>query len=397
MPKPKKGPRLGSGPAHQKLLLSTLAAQLFVHEAHQHDRGEGEGAPPVRREADHEGEAGRPRGRREVLKRHPRPRRRAQAVPRDRPTLRGAPGRLHAHPEARAAQGRRRADGADRAGRAGESRSRGAPARRGELRRARVSAGARVRRDRVPRVGAAAGPAIRTVEGGAGAMRSARAPGASRKLSVAGRTDAGVHARGRSRRSRRRPAVRTGAAPAALNAMLAPEVVVIAGAATRRKGSTRASRRPRGEYRYRIDEAPLADPFTARFVWHRPGRLALGADARGGAATRRGARLRVVLPPAGRRAIHRSGELQRLTVARRRRGWSSASGRTRSCTRWCGPSSGRSWPWGRGRMHAGRDAARSSRPGIGGGGRAGSRPPHGLTLERVVYGCADSTRGSTQL
>ena len=33
MPRPKKGPRLGSGPSHQRLLLSTLAAQLFVHEA----------------------------------------------------------------------------------------------------------------------------------------------------------------------------------------------------------------------------------------------------------------------------------------------------------------------------------------------------------------------------
>ena len=33
MPKPKKGPRLGSGPAHQKLLLSGLARQLFVHES----------------------------------------------------------------------------------------------------------------------------------------------------------------------------------------------------------------------------------------------------------------------------------------------------------------------------------------------------------------------------
>lgn len=32
MPKPKKGPRLGSGPAHQRLLLSGLASQLFVHE-----------------------------------------------------------------------------------------------------------------------------------------------------------------------------------------------------------------------------------------------------------------------------------------------------------------------------------------------------------------------------
>ncbi|HEY7478405.1 MAG TPA: 50S ribosomal protein L17 [Actinomycetota bacterium] len=33
MPKPKKGPRLGSGPAHQSLMLSTLAKQLFIHEA----------------------------------------------------------------------------------------------------------------------------------------------------------------------------------------------------------------------------------------------------------------------------------------------------------------------------------------------------------------------------
>jgi large subunit ribosomal protein L17 len=32
MPRPKKGPRLGSGPDHQRLLLNTLAAQLFTHE-----------------------------------------------------------------------------------------------------------------------------------------------------------------------------------------------------------------------------------------------------------------------------------------------------------------------------------------------------------------------------
>src|ERR687887_685627 len=30
MPRPKKGPRLGSGPQHQELLLGGLAAQLFV-------------------------------------------------------------------------------------------------------------------------------------------------------------------------------------------------------------------------------------------------------------------------------------------------------------------------------------------------------------------------------
>ena len=32
MPAPKRGPRLGSGPDHQSLLLGTLAAQLFTHE-----------------------------------------------------------------------------------------------------------------------------------------------------------------------------------------------------------------------------------------------------------------------------------------------------------------------------------------------------------------------------
>ena len=32
MPKPNKGPRLGSGPDHERQLLGTLAAQLFTHE-----------------------------------------------------------------------------------------------------------------------------------------------------------------------------------------------------------------------------------------------------------------------------------------------------------------------------------------------------------------------------
>ena len=33
MPKPRKGSRLGSGPAHQKLMLGGQAASLFTHEA----------------------------------------------------------------------------------------------------------------------------------------------------------------------------------------------------------------------------------------------------------------------------------------------------------------------------------------------------------------------------
>ena len=31
MPRPSKGPRLGSGPAHERLMLGTLAGQLFTH------------------------------------------------------------------------------------------------------------------------------------------------------------------------------------------------------------------------------------------------------------------------------------------------------------------------------------------------------------------------------
>ena len=32
MPQPKKGPRLGSGPSHQRLMLANLAGSLFEHE-----------------------------------------------------------------------------------------------------------------------------------------------------------------------------------------------------------------------------------------------------------------------------------------------------------------------------------------------------------------------------
>src|SRR6187431_2347049 len=35
MPKPTKGPRLGGGPAHERLLLGNLAAALFTHESIQ--------------------------------------------------------------------------------------------------------------------------------------------------------------------------------------------------------------------------------------------------------------------------------------------------------------------------------------------------------------------------
>ena len=118
-------------------------------------------------------------------------------------------------------------------------------------------------------------PSIRTIEGELASHleRILREPV---KLSVAGRTDAGVHARGQVASFRTASSVEPDRLRKALNTALAPEVVVV-----------RASRAPDGfdarfsasarEYRYRIREADIPDPFTARFVWDRRGHLSLGA------------------------------------------------------------------------------------------------------------------------
>jgi len=117
-------------------------------------------------------------------------------------------------------------------------------------------------------------PSIRTIEGELTAQleRILQQPV---KLSVAGRTDAGVHARGQVASFATASTVEPDRLRKAVNTALAPEVVVV-----------RASRAPEGfdarfsatarVYAYRIDEAPVADPFTGRFTWHRPGHLALG-------------------------------------------------------------------------------------------------------------------------
>ena len=116
-------------------------------------------------------------------------------------------------------------------------------------------------------------PRVRTVEG---VLLEAleRVLRMSPRLSVAGRTDAGVHAEGQvvSFRAEEDP----GRVQRALNGMLAPEVVI-----------RRARRAPDGfdarhsatarEYRYRIRVGGLPSPFTSRYEWHRPGEHRLGA------------------------------------------------------------------------------------------------------------------------
>src|SRR5439155_2026546 len=264
--------------------------------------GQGEGAAAGRREADHLREARRrgrsPRG----AQGDPGPRCRPQAVQRDRAQVRGATWRLHADPQARTASGRRRADGAHRAGWrgvvAGAQRSAFARAARiaelGTVGRGLPATSAtpaqtplatdfphssRGERAAVRRLtiaydgtdfrGWARQAGQRTVQGTL-EIALQRILGFSPRLSVAGRTDAGVHARANviSFRAQADPE----ALQRALNRMLAPEVVVRDarsapdGFDARRSASARI-------YRYRIDMGPIPDPFTARFAWHRPGML----------------------------------------------------------------------------------------------------------------------------
>jgi tRNA pseudouridine38-40 synthase len=98
-------------------------------------------------------------------------------------------------------------------------------------------------------------------------------------LSVAGRTDAGVHAAGQVASF-----VPPGPADPlriqrAVNGMLAPEVVVVRAVAAPSSFDARRSARGR-EYRYRVDIGPVPDPFAARFTWHRPGELQIDAMRR---------------------------------------------------------------------------------------------------------------------
>jgi tRNA pseudouridine38-40 synthase len=102
----------------------------------------------------------------------------------------------------------------------------------------------------------------------------ARVLGDAPKLSVAGRTDAGVHARGQVASFVVGDDVGLERLQRSVNGMLAPEVVAWEMRRAAEGFDARFSATAR-EYRYRIDTGPWPDPFEARFVWHRPGRLAV--------------------------------------------------------------------------------------------------------------------------
>ena len=68
MPKPKKGPRLGAGPAHSSLMLAGLAASLFSHERVTTTVAKAKAVRPVAERLITKARRGDLHSRREVLK-----------------------------------------------------------------------------------------------------------------------------------------------------------------------------------------------------------------------------------------------------------------------------------------------------------------------------------------
>ena len=94
------------------------------------------------------------------------------------------------------------------------------------------------------------------------------------RLSVAGRTDAGVHARGQVASFATSSRLAPERIQRAVNGVLAPEIVVVDAREAPEGFDARFSATAR-EYRYVIDAGIVADPFTARYVWHRPAELSI--------------------------------------------------------------------------------------------------------------------------
>ena len=224
-------------------------------------------------------------------------------------------------------------------------------------------------------------PSIRTIEGEL-VLHLERVLREPVKLSVAGRTDAGVHARGQVASFRTETSVAPGRLQNALNSVLAPEVVVVRSRLAPDGFDARFSAKARG-YVYRIDEAPLPDPFTGRFAWHRPGRLALAPMRRAAGDLEGRHDFRTFCRhPGGDRSTIR--HLRRLTVARSGGGLAiraEADAFLHQMVRslvgtlvavGAGKQDATAMP----RVLAARDRAAAS---------GGLAPARGLTLERVSY------------
>ncbi len=202
------------------------------------------------------------------------------------------------------------------------------------------------------------------------------------RLSVAGRTDAGVHAGAQVASFATASSLAPDSLQRALNGRLAPEVVVLRAAHAHEGFDARSSATAR-EYRYAIDTGPVPDPFTARFVWHRPGELSA-------ARMRAAARLLVgehdfasfCRHPGGDRSTVR--DLQRLAVARAGDRIELAVRANAFLHQMVRSLVGTLVAVGEGKLEP--DAMATILAARHRSAAGPVAPPHGLTLERVVYG-----------
>jgi len=211
-----------------------------------------------------------------------------------------------------------------------------------------------------------------------------RALGSAPKLAVAGRTDAGVHARGQVASFAAAEGVDLERLQRSINGMLAPEIVATEARRAPDDFHARFSASAR-EYRYRIDVGEWPDPFDAPFVWHRPGELSLSA-------MREAARLLLgehdfasfCRRPQSGGTVRR---LERLSVARRGDRVEISARANAFLHQMVRTLVGTLVRVGDGRLDpatlpailAARDRTRAAQ----------MAPAHGLTLERVVYGRRD--------
>jgi tRNA pseudouridine38-40 synthase len=116
-------------------------------------------------------------------------------------------------------------------------------------------------------------PDVRTVGGVVGDLLAAVLQ-EDVSLTAAGRTDAGVHARGQVVSFVTESEVTPDRILRAINAALAPEIVAREVVYAPEGFDARFSATAR-EYRYVIDTAAVPDPFLGRSSWHRPGKLSV--------------------------------------------------------------------------------------------------------------------------
>ena len=202
------------------------------------------------------------------------------------------------------------------------------------------------------------------------------------RLSVAGRTDAGVHARGQVASFVTASPRATLSIREAVNGRLAPEVVVLSVDEAADGFDARFSATAR-EYRYRVDVGQVPDPFMARYVWHHP----CAPDVR---AMRAAARHLVGErdfssfcrhPGAGRSTVR---DLQQVRVTLRDDRLEIGFRANAFLQQMVRALTGLLVAVGEGKVDP--DAVPTI---LGARDRAAARqiaPPHGLTLERVVYG-----------